>query len=104
MMVAVCKNLFCSIPDAHCDCPLSAQAWAAEALSSMSRSMPATNTPSSLSNAKFSRSQLRLLMRKRERQALSNAKHSLASAGVGEVTKSSKMKLDAIVKLVRVSE
>jgi len=69
----------------------------------MSRSMPATKTPSSLSNARFSKSQLRLLMRKSERQALSNAKHSFASAIVVEVTKRSKMKLDAMVKLARVS-
>lgn len=69
----------------------------------MSLSMPATKTPSSLSNARFNRSQLRLFMRRSERHLFNSAKQSLASVTVGEVTKSRSMKLDAIVKFVRVS-
>lgn len=84
-------------------CLLSSQAACAEGLRSINLSIPATKTPSSLSSARLSISQLRLLIRRSERQALSRVRHSFASADVGAVTKRTSMKLEAIVKFVRAS-
>lgn len=83
--------------------PFSIQAWVAAGLSSIKVSIPATKTPSSRSNARFNRSQLLLFTRSKERQAYKSVRHSLASARVGDVTKSNNIKLEAMVKFERES-
>lgn len=85
------------------ECSASSHACVAAGLSSISFSMPATKTPSNLSKAKFSRSQLRLFTRNSDRHEVSRLRLSLASCKVVDVTKSRSMKLEAMVKLVRAS-
>lgn len=55
---------------------------------SISLSIPATYVASSLSNARFNKSQLRDLMRSKPLQPSSWLRHSFASFEVGDVTKS----------------
>lgn len=94
---------FLSQCPSHPFTPPSFQAICAALLNSTNPSIPLTNTPSSLSRARFNRSQLRLLMRSKLLHAFSKARHSFASLTAGDVTKRRSMKLLAMVKLVRES-
>ena len=84
--------------------PLSAQTTLAPSPSSTNSPNPLTNTPSSLSSARFSKSQLRLLSLSAARQPSSNSRHSRASSTTSALTNRCRKNEEMRVKFARESK
>ena len=83
--------------------PLSAQTTLAPSPSSTNSPNPLTNTPSSLSSARFSKSQLRLLSLRAARQPSSKSRHSRASSTTSALTNRCRKNEEMRVKFARES-
>ena len=83
--------------------PLSAHTALAPSPSSTNSPNPLTNTPSSLSSARFSKSQLRLFSLRAARQPSSNSRHSRASSTISALTNRCRKKEEMRVKFARES-